>query len=256
MDNVNGEEWTLVGERIRAAREAKGMSVRELARRIDVSASHVSQVERGLASFSVRALYTVAGVLGISMDSLFEPVGNVEQPPSAVHEDGRALTGSSLDDAGIVQRADDRPTITLASGPRWERLTARPESMCEFIEVIYQPAENDAPPTDFVRHEGREYGVVTRGSLNVQVGFDSAVLGEGDSIALDCNIPHRFWNSTDEEVRAIWFVLDRYPEPHESNGSSSRPTTGTSTHRDARAVNRDAVEATFETRSTTAGRAG
>ena len=48
------------------------MSVRELARRIDVSASHVSQVERGLASFSVRALYNVVSVLGITMDSLFE----------------------------------------------------------------------------------------------------------------------------------------------------------------------------------------
>ncbi len=143
-----------------------------------------------------------------------------------------------------MQRVNNRPTITLASGPRWERLTARPESMCEFIEVIYQPMEADAPSIDFARHEGREYGVVTQGSLNVQVGFESTVLGEGDSIALDCNIPHRFWNSTDGEVRAIWFVLDRYPEPYES-GPSTRSTAGTSTHRDARAADREAVDATF-----------
>ena len=71
METRTEEEWAVVGERIRAARQNIGMSVRELARRIDVSASHVSQVERGNASFSVRALYTVAGVLGISMDSLF-----------------------------------------------------------------------------------------------------------------------------------------------------------------------------------------
>ena len=65
-------EWATVGERIRLARESAGISVRELSRRIDVSASHVSQVERGLASFSVRALYSVVNILGISMDSLFE----------------------------------------------------------------------------------------------------------------------------------------------------------------------------------------
>ncbi|HRN28616.1 MAG TPA: XRE family transcriptional regulator [Terrimesophilobacter sp.] len=231
MDDENGGEWTLVGARIRAAREAKGMSVRELARRIDVSASHVSQVERGLASFSVRALYTVAGVLGISMDSLFEPVdGDAELSSPQALPDG--ALGSSLDDAGIVQRVGDRPTITLASGPRWERLTARPETMCEFIEVIYQPANAATQSIDFVRHEGREYGIVTRGSLTVQVGFESTVLDEGDSIALDCSTPHRFWNDTAEEVRAIWFVLDRYPDPHEPGSQATTP----SSHRDASTV--------------------
>src|SRR5690606_40785815 len=78
------------------------------------------------------------------------------------------------------------------------------------IEVIYAPAAPDAqPPTDFVRHEGREYGVITKGSLTVEVGFESTVLGEGDSIAFDSSVPHRFWNRTPHEVRAIWFVLDR-----------------------------------------------
>ena len=56
-------EWTIVGERIRIARESSGISVRELARRIGVSPSHVSNVERGLASFSVRALYSVVSHL-------------------------------------------------------------------------------------------------------------------------------------------------------------------------------------------------
>jgi len=65
-------EWAVVGDRIRVAREAAGITVRELARRVDVSASHVSQVERGLASFSVRSLYNVVSILGVSMDSLFE----------------------------------------------------------------------------------------------------------------------------------------------------------------------------------------
>ncbi len=230
MDDAGGKEWTLVGERIRAARETSGISVRELARRIDVSASHVSQVERGLASFSVRALYTVASVLGVSMDSLFEHPEDAEGSSSPAPYP-RPEGDSSLDEAGIVQRVGHRPTITLSSGPRWERLTARPESMCEFIEVIYAPMGAEAqPPEGFARHEGREYGVVTRGSLTVQVGFESTELGEGDSIALDSSVPHRFWNSTAEEVRAIWFVLDRYDN---QVGLDRFHSVGAANHRDA-----------------------
>lgn len=108
MEHAGGKEWTLVGQRIRDAREKNGISVRELARRIDVSASHVSQVERGLASFSVRALYTVASVLGVSMDSLFEHPEDFLEPPLGTVES--LLEGtSSLDDAGIVQRVGNRP---------------------------------------------------------------------------------------------------------------------------------------------------
>ncbi|MBT5088591.1 MAG: cupin domain-containing protein, partial [Micrococcales bacterium] len=30
-----------------------------------------------------------------------------------------------------------------------------------------------------------------------------------DSIAFDCSIPHRFWNATDQQVRAIWFIAEQ-----------------------------------------------
>ena len=197
-----------VGERIRLARESAGISVRELARRIDVSASHVSQVERGLASFSVRALYSVVHILGISMDSLFEESA-IEAASPSLHDEVIATSQDGpLDEAGIVLRRASRPAMQLQSGPRWERLTAKPEVGHEFIEVIYKPALGAAPPEDFIRHPGREYGIITKGTLSVQVGFGRAEMSAGDSIAFDSSIPHRFWNETGEEVVAVWFVLD------------------------------------------------
>jgi transcriptional regulator with XRE-family HTH domain len=201
-------EWATVGERIRLAREAAGISVRELARRIDVSASHVSQVERGLASFSVRALYSVVNILGISMDSLFEESVLEVSSPSLHDEVIATSQDGPLDEAGIVLRRGSRPAMQLQSGPRWERLTAKPEVGAEFIEVIYKPALGAAPPEDFIRHPGREYGIITKGTLSVQVGFGRAEMSAGDSIAFDSSIPHRFWNETGEEVVAVWFVLD------------------------------------------------
>jgi len=207
VDNETEGDWSTAGERIRLARESLSMSVRELSRRIGVSASHVSQVERGLASFSVRTLYNVVSELGISMDSLF---GEVLASDGEVISEERSApaTDTPLDQSGIVLRGASRPSINLHSGPRWERLTAKPEVGTEFIEVSYDAAPGSEPPADFIRHSGREYGLILSGSLNVQVGFGVAELQPGDSIAFDSSTPHRFWNSSSTPVVAVWFVLD------------------------------------------------
>jgi len=224
---VNSDEkLNDVGKRLRTARNLAGISVRELARRIDVSASHVSQVERGLASFSVRALYSAVSILEITMDSLFENFDLVITPARVEDEVAATSQDGSLDDAGIVLRASARLSMQLQSGPRWERLTAKPEVGAEFIEVIYAQAPGAAAPEDFIRHIGREYGIVTQGTLSVQVGFGRADMHEGDSIAFDSSIPHRFWNQTGQEVKAVWFVWEAVAPGDESNF----PGAGTVSH--------------------------
>lgn len=190
-----GEDWTEIGRRLRVARQAAGISVRELGRRIGVSPSHISQAERGLGSFSVATLYAATSALSISLDSLFETPA-APAPP-------RDVPVSPLD-GSMVLRAEARPAIKLKSGPRWERLTVSSDPEAEFLEVIYEPVEAGAEP-EFSRHEGVEYGVVIAGELSVQVGFDATVLRAGDSIRLDSTLPHRYWNATPSPVRAIWF---------------------------------------------------
>ncbi len=200
--------WDLVGERVRAARAAAGLTVRELARRIGLSASHVSQVERGLGAFSVPALYAVASELGVTMNDLLAAEDAAAAGP--VPEGVRDLVAD-----GIVQRAGQHPTIKLSSGPRWMRLTAVGEADAEFLEVTYAPGT--AAPPEHIHHEGREYGIVLQGTLSVEVAGESTALEPGDSIVFDSRLPHRFWNSGDDEVRAIWFVRDRGasdPLPH------------------------------------------
>ena len=59
-----------LGAAIRATREARGLSLRELARRIEVSPSFVSQIELGKANPSVATLYALVGVLGTTLDDL------------------------------------------------------------------------------------------------------------------------------------------------------------------------------------------
>jgi transcriptional regulator with XRE-family HTH domain len=201
-------EWVSIGARIRDARSAAGMSVRELARRVKVSPSHVSQVERGNGSFSATVLYAVAAELGLSLDQLFDPYG----ASAADRWQADPEHASKL----VLRRAD-RPSIKLKDGPRWERLTPQAEDGAEFLEVVYSPRNAETNDSGLVRHQGREYGVVLSGAISVQIGFESMILEAGDSIAFDSMTPHRFQNAVDVESRAVWFVRES-PDPYQCFG--------------------------------------
>src|ERR1700728_4774967 len=64
-----------VGAQLRERRFAVGMSLRELARRIEVSPSLVSQIETGKIQPSVRTLIAIVSELGLSVDQIFERAG-------------------------------------------------------------------------------------------------------------------------------------------------------------------------------------
>ncbi len=60
-----------IGERLRQARLQRGMTVRGLARAVDVSASLISQIETGKSSPSVSTLYAITAALDISIEDVF-----------------------------------------------------------------------------------------------------------------------------------------------------------------------------------------
>ena len=192
---------TGLGPRLRAAREERGLSVRELARRIGCSASLISQIERGVSVPSVGVLYSLATELGSSSDYLL--FGS----PVAAGPDAVAAVSSRP----IVQRGGGRKIIDLASGVRWERLTPQSDARADFLEVIYSPGGHSTDERRPLRHEGREYGLVISGTLQANVGFESYELGPGDSIAFDSSTPHEYLNKTGDYVRAIWVVMHAEP---------------------------------------------
>ena len=176
-----------LGVQLRAGRERAGLSVRELARRIGVSPSLLSQVERGLAQPSVGTLWAVVTELGLSLDALFAP--------------------ADRDRPAVVQRAAGRPALELSGGVVWERLTAGPDPDADFAFVTYPPGADSGagePPT---QHEGREYGYVISGRLQIEVGSETLVLGAGDAVAFGSETPHRFRALGEEPVKAVWLNL-------------------------------------------------
>lgn len=188
-----------IGERLREERIKAGMSQRELARRLGLSASMISQMESGLSKPSVGTLYAIVTELDLSLDRVIR---------------GDDYQGNSGDDAPNdtiepLVRPPDRQVIDLDSGVRWEELTATSEDGVDFLHAIYEVGGASTPDESLMRHHGREYGYIISGTLGLKIGFKEYELHSGDSIAFDSTRPHRLFNKGDVPVHAIWFVVGR-----------------------------------------------
>lgn len=197
-----------MGERLRAARQARHLSLRELAHRLGVSASLISQIETGRANPSVSTLYAIVDELDVSLDELLFNDRRPIEPgtAAAAHPSAVAIPVTA---AAPVQRAATRHRIRLASGVLWERLTTLSEPGIEFLRVTYEVGGASSPPDAFQRHAGHEWGYVLSGRLQVRIGFDEYVLEPGDAISIDSSMPHRLATIGDEPAEAIWFVIGR-----------------------------------------------
>jgi transcriptional regulator with XRE-family HTH domain len=189
-------DYPQIGEQLRVRRQARGLSLRDLAERLGCSPSLISQIERGLANPSVSTLYGMVAELDVSLDEL---LFNERRPTSSAAAPG----------AEPIQRGRERHRIRLASGVLWERLTTVSEPGVEFLYVIYEVDGASSPADAFQRHAGHEWGYVLSGTLQVTIGFRQYTLEPGDSISLDSTTPHRLANIGDVPVHAIWFVLGR-----------------------------------------------
>ena len=59
-----------VGQRIKMAREAKGLTQEDLAAMVELSPTHVSVIERGLKAAKLDTFVAIANALEVSADSL------------------------------------------------------------------------------------------------------------------------------------------------------------------------------------------
>ena len=199
-----------LGARLRAERLRQGMSLREMARRVGVSASALSQIETGKAQPSVSKLFDIVNLLETSLDGLL--AGGSGKAPAARGQvaDGGAHHGYETEGFFSFQRSGEHEVLELESGVHWRRLTAGSLPGIEFLHVSYAPGACSSRDGAFMRHAGQELGYVLSGRLVVDVGFDSYQLGAGDSISFPAPTPHRLSNPGTEPAAAVWCVLGRH----------------------------------------------
>lgn len=209
-------------ERIRTARLAGGLSLRELGRRTGVTASLLSQIENGKSNPSVNTLAALISELGLSLDGLLRPedvtrgggggaarataTGSPFAPASA---EAPASAASS----SPVIRPAERRSLDLVSGVVRERLTRDPGGRLEAFLVTYQPGATSSPDGRPVRHEGIEHAYLIRGELTLHCGAQTHRLTAGDALQFDADVPHVYGNSGAIPAQGLWFVSRRDTGP-------------------------------------------
>ena len=184
-----------LGASLRAERLRQGLSLRETARRLGISASALSQIETGKAHPSVGKLFDIVNLLNVSVDGLLAA-------DAVAARDGQGFVS--------LQRTGEHETLELESGVCWRRLTAGSFPGVEFLNVEYQPGGSSTGDSTFMRHAGQEFGYVLSGRLTIHVGFDAQQLGPGDSISFPATTPHRLANDGTEAAVAIWCIVGRH----------------------------------------------
>jgi transcriptional regulator with XRE-family HTH domain len=210
---VAAAELPALGEHIRAARLRRGVSLRGLAGEVGVSASMISQIEKGKSQPSVSTLYAITTALGISIQDVFdaaqpgvtETIAETVPPTSLLSALGSAR-GRRL---GPVVQSTDRDALTLDSGVTWERLGELPPHSVDFLLVTYPPGGTSSSAGRLMRHPGSEFGYLIRGDLTLTLGFEEIHLTAGDSFSFESTTPHSYRNESTSLAVGVWFVIER-----------------------------------------------
>jgi transcriptional regulator with XRE-family HTH domain len=189
----NGEEAASIGARLNGLRQEHRYSIRRLAQIAGVSASLISDIEKGKVEPSISTLKRLASAMGTTITFFFS------EPSQTSGRVIRANDRVMLHD--VTPIAESRAAIE-AGGVRFE--LASPKE-AEAIEAIYGRYEVGASLGDEpLVHEGEEWGMVLAGRLKVTVGSEVYFLDPGDTIWFPSTMPHRMENVADIPTEYVW----------------------------------------------------
>jgi transcriptional regulator with XRE-family HTH domain len=159
----------MIGQRIRDRRTELGLSLRDLAKEVDLTASFLSQIERDLADPSIKSLRRIADALSVPM--LYFLAERGEPDP-------------------VVRRNLRKKLVLPHSKVAYELLTPDLDRKMEmFVVEVYPSQKNIAHP---LPHPTEECILVLSGCLHVKLNDTEYVLESGDSIYFEggclCNL--------------------------------------------------------------------
>lgn len=168
-----------IGERIKFLRQKRQFTLAKLAEKSDLSASHLSQIERGKTSPSLMTLNSIAQALEINLRDLFES----EQDQIYVTH------------AGSASREGDDPFSILPltkEGSGWD------------LQVSQLRLGPDSAPLDVEPYLGEVLAFVLEGMLQITIEGEQFDLQSGDSLHSDARQFHRLHCAGDQPCVVVW----------------------------------------------------
>jgi transcriptional regulator with XRE-family HTH domain len=176
------------GEKIRAVRERRSLTLKDVAERAGVSESLVSQIERNRVSPAIDTLLSLADALDIDLEYLFSDYRK-ERSVRVV----RFAERSSSTRPGVLYEK-----LAQLDGEGDGR---------HGIEAYFITLEEGAKTggTEY-GHPGFELGVVQEGRAELAVGARSYTLEPGDSATFRADAPHVLSNVGPGTLKVFWII--------------------------------------------------
>lgn len=179
----------MIGARLRELRSARNLSLRDLGSATGLSATLLSQIERGVTEPSLKSLRLLADYFGQSIATLFQDESTV--------------------DGAHVTRPGSRMRIRAPQGQvHYERLTLG-NGRLEVLHGTLHPRESssDEPWS----HDAVECAYVLSGALTVEVGDSVHTLEPGEAVTVNSLRPHRYSNRGDTVAEFLLSVTPPTP---------------------------------------------
>ena len=174
----------LLGRRIRRIRQEKNLTLKQIEAKVGVSATHISEIERGKTSPTIGALEKISTALDVPPSHL------IDIPPLA---EFRSRPLSEL------------PSLNMNDGSiRLQSVTSRdaPSEMSIFFATI----DGSGVVEPVGGHRGEEFCYVLEGFLEVSIDGQPHVLRRGDTVHFKASQTHHVRNLSPDPVRTLWAV--------------------------------------------------
>lgn len=177
------------GKRIKQLRLTQGFTLKDIESRVGVSATHVSEIERGKTSPTVGALSKIAAALQVNPSFLVDlPVG---------------------DDVSLTRGGERDKLVGPRNGAQWEILTTeKPSAELSLFVLDLEPDMSE--PLVRAPRPGDKFLHVIEGVLQIELGEERYVLRRGDSIHFKSAQALRLLNLGDATCRVFWTDWPRF----------------------------------------------
>ena len=184
-----------MGERLRAIRKARGLTLKALSGQSGVALSTLSKIELGQISVSYEKLAAVARALAVDIGALFDPRAG------AVRGAAQPVVVRSTLEAAPRYDGDNYDYRMLATEFPGKRMTPLHGTIV---------ARQLAQFPDFIRHAGQAFGMVLSGRVRIHIETGEAIeLARQESAYFDSGVGHVYLSTSKADAQVVVVMADR-----------------------------------------------
>lgn len=183
-------ELSEVAARIKGTREILGWSSAKMAKKTELTKEQYLKYESGEVDLPFTFIHNCALAFGVEITELLEG--------HDVH-----LSSYTVTRKGNGQETAKEEGITIKNlAPEFKHKISEPY----WVKYEYSK-ELQNKPIHLTKHSGQEFDLILKGSLKVQIGSNTEVLHEGDSIYYNSSTPHGMIAVDGEDCTFLAVVL-------------------------------------------------